>query len=74
MCSFHLHIQAADIYYGEFMRLFTHYTFRESLSWRKEKEQPKPLKTNKSRIKWREYYFKETTRFNLKQFFSSMKV
>jgi hypothetical protein len=66
--------RVADIYFGEFMRLFTHYTFRESLNWRKENEQPKPLKTNKSKIKWWEDYFKDTPRFNLKQFFSSMKV
>jgi phosphatidylserine/phosphatidylglycerophosphate/cardiolipin synthase-like enzyme len=33
----------ADIYLGEFMRLFTHHSFRESLQWRDPDEPPKPL-------------------------------
>lgn len=36
----------ADIYFGEFMRLFSHYSFRESLQWRKPTDPPKPLRTD----------------------------
>ena len=66
--------RVADIYFGEFMRLFTHYTFRESLPWRKKNEPPKPLKTNQSEVKWWDDYFKDTPRFHLKQFFSKTKI
>jgi len=38
--------RVADIYLGEFMRLFSHYSFRESLEWRKPNEPPKPLSTD----------------------------
>lgn len=38
--------RVADIYLGEFMRLFSHYSFRESLTWRKADEPPKPLRTD----------------------------
>jgi len=37
--------RVADIYLGEFMRLFSHHSFRESLQWRKPNEPPKPLDT-----------------------------
>lgn len=36
--------RVADIYFGEFMRLFSHFSFRESLEWRKINEAPKPLR------------------------------
>jgi phosphatidylserine/phosphatidylglycerophosphate/cardiolipin synthase-like enzyme len=65
--------RVADIYFGEFMRLFTHYTFRESLTFRK-RNAPKPLKTNESEIKWWDDYFKNTPRFHLKKFFSETKI
>ena len=38
--------RVADIYLGEFMRLFSHFSFRESLNWRKPNEPPKPLRTD----------------------------
>ena len=38
--------RVADIYFGEFMRLFSHFSFRESLNWRKADEPPKPLRTD----------------------------
>ena len=38
--------RVADIYLGEFMRLWSHHSFRESLQWRKPAEQPKPLRTD----------------------------
>ncbi|PZU21637.1 MAG: hypothetical protein DI622_06670, partial [Chryseobacterium sp.] len=34
----------ADIYLGEFMRLFSHFSFRESLQWRDLNGPPKPLR------------------------------
>lgn len=37
--------RVADIYLGEFMRLFSHFSFRESLQWRNINEPPKPLST-----------------------------
>lgn len=37
--------RVADIYIGEFMRLFSHHSFRKSLQWRKPNEPPKPLIT-----------------------------
>jgi phosphatidylserine/phosphatidylglycerophosphate/cardiolipin synthase-like enzyme len=45
--------RVADIYLGEFMRLFSHHSFRESLKWRKPDEKPKYLKTDDW---WRDYY------------------
>lgn len=38
--------RVADIYFGEFMRLFSHFSFRESLKWRKPDDPPKPLRTD----------------------------
>ena len=39
--------RVADIYLGEFMRLFSHFSFRESLTWRKTVDNPpKPLRTD----------------------------
>jgi phosphatidylserine/phosphatidylglycerophosphate/cardiolipin synthase-like enzyme len=37
--------RVADIYLGEFMRLFSHHAFRESLAWRPDSAPPKPLST-----------------------------
>lgn len=45
--------RVADIYFGEFMRLFTHFSFRESLKWRKKNDPPKALRTDDW---WREYF------------------
>ena len=46
--------RVADIYLGEFMRLFTHHAFRESLQWRRSDDrQPRWLRTDDW---WREYY------------------
>lgn len=38
--------RVADIYFGEFMRLFSHFSFRESLQWRSIDDPPKPLRTD----------------------------
>lgn len=45
--------RVADIYLGEFMRLFSHFSFRESLKWRSADEPPKPLRTDDW---WRESF------------------
>lgn len=45
--------RVADIYLGEFMRLWSHHAFRESLQWRKPNEPPKPLRTDEW---WREAF------------------
>jgi phosphatidylserine/phosphatidylglycerophosphate/cardiolipin synthase-like enzyme len=45
--------RVADIYLGEFMRLYSHHTFRESLQWRDSKQPPKPLRTD---AWWRDYF------------------
>jgi len=38
--------RVADIYLGEFMRLYSHHAFRESLQWRDPDESPKSLRTD----------------------------
>jgi phosphatidylserine/phosphatidylglycerophosphate/cardiolipin synthase-like enzyme len=48
-----LNTRLSDIYLGEYMRLFSHHSFRESLKWRKPDEKPKYLKTDDC---WRDYY------------------
>lgn len=45
--------RVADIYLGEFMRLYTHHAFRESLQWRRKEKQPKALRTDDW---WRDYF------------------
>ncbi|MBE0686585.1 MAG: hypothetical protein IH585_11355 [Anaerolineaceae bacterium] len=45
--------RVADIYLGEFMRLYSHFAFRESLQWRKPDDPPKPLRTDDW---WRDYF------------------
>ncbi|PKO05823.1 MAG: hypothetical protein CVU41_10410 [Chloroflexi bacterium HGW-Chloroflexi-3] len=45
--------RVADIYLGEFMRLYSHFAFRESLQWRKPDDPPKPLRTDDW---WQDYY------------------
>ncbi|WP_338832031.1 phospholipase D-like domain-containing protein [Bradyrhizobium sp. 27S5] len=43
----------ADIYFGEYMRLYSHHAFRESLKWRDDKKPPKPLEHGDW---WRDYF------------------
>jgi len=50
--------RVADIYLGEFMRLYSHFAFRESLQWRKQDDPPKPLRTDD----WWQDYFGNTPR------------
>ncbi len=58
--------RVADIYLGEFMRLFSHHAFRESLQWRKPDDPPKPLRTDA----WWTDYFGNTPRSTRRKYFS----
>lgn len=61
--------RVADIYLGEYMRLFSHHAFRESLKWRKLNEQPKPLRTDD----WWTDNFGDTPRSSRRKFFAKVK-
>lgn len=61
--------RVADIYMGEYMRLFSHFSFRESLKWRKADEQPKPLRTDN----WWSDNFGNTSRSRRREFFCAGK-
>jgi phosphatidylserine/phosphatidylglycerophosphate/cardiolipin synthase-like enzyme len=56
----------ADIYLGEFMRMFSHHAFRESLKWRDPDDPPKPLRTDD----WWRDYFGQTPRSTRRRFFA----
>lgn len=45
--------RVADIYFGEFMRLYSHHAFRETLTWPGHKKPPKPLELGDW---WRDYF------------------
>ncbi|HSM25833.1 MAG TPA: phospholipase D-like domain-containing protein, partial [Anaerolineaceae bacterium] len=50
--------RVADIYLGEFMRMYSHFAFRESLQWRKPDDPPKHLRSDE----WWRDDFGDTTR------------
>jgi phosphatidylserine/phosphatidylglycerophosphate/cardiolipin synthase-like enzyme len=58
--------RVADIYLGEFMRLWTHHAFRESLQWRSPDDPPKPLRTDD----WWRDAFGDTERATRRKFFA----
>jgi phosphatidylserine/phosphatidylglycerophosphate/cardiolipin synthase-like enzyme len=60
--------RVADIYLGEFMRLYSHHAFRESLQWRTPDEPPKPLSTGD----WWQDYFGNTERAVRRRFFARL--
>jgi phosphatidylserine/phosphatidylglycerophosphate/cardiolipin synthase-like enzyme len=62
--------RVADIYLGEFMRLYSHHAFRESLQWRNPNDPPKPLRTDDW---WRDYYG-QTPRSTRRKFFARSPV
>jgi phosphatidylserine/phosphatidylglycerophosphate/cardiolipin synthase-like enzyme len=62
--------RVADIYLGEFMRLYSHHAFRESLQWRDPDDPPKPLKTDDW---WREY-FGQTPRSTRRKYFARSQI
>lgn len=57
----------ADIYLGEYMRLWSHHAFRESLPWRELDDRPKHLKTDD----WWRDYFKPTERKARREYFAA---
>ena len=59
--------RVADIYMGEYMRLFSHFSFRESLQWRAPNDPPKPLRTDN----WWSDSFGNTERSSRRQYFST---
>jgi phosphatidylserine/phosphatidylglycerophosphate/cardiolipin synthase-like enzyme len=58
--------RVADIYLGEFMRLYSHHAFRESLQWRDPDDPPKPLRTDD----WWRDYFGQTPRSTRRKYFA----
>ncbi|MBS3908561.1 MAG: hypothetical protein KGZ93_02855 [Actinobacteria bacterium] len=62
--------RVADIYLCEFMRMFSHFAFRESLQWRDANEPPKPLRTDD----WWRDYFGNTPRSSRRKFFARSQV
>ncbi len=58
--------RVADIYLGEFMRLYSHHAFRESLQWREPGDPPKPLRLDD----WWIDYFGDTARSSRRRFFA----
>lgn len=62
--------RVADIYLGEFMRLYSHHAFRESLKWRDPNEPPKHLRTDS----WWRDYFGDNERSTRRKFFARSTV
>jgi phosphatidylserine/phosphatidylglycerophosphate/cardiolipin synthase-like enzyme len=58
--------RVADIYLGEFMRLYSHHAFRESLTFPNANANPKPLRTDD----WWRDYFGGTPRSSRREFFA----
>ncbi len=56
----------ADIYLGEFMRLYSHHAFRESLQWRDKNDRPKFLRVDD----WWKDYYKNNSRKARRLFFA----
>jgi phosphatidylserine/phosphatidylglycerophosphate/cardiolipin synthase-like enzyme len=62
--------RVADIYLGEFMRLYTHHAFRESLTFAGPPRPPKPLDTGD----WWRDSFGQTPRSTRRKFFARSQV
>lgn len=62
--------RVADIYMGEYMRLFSHFSFRESLKWRSPNDPPKPLRTDN----WWADSFGNTERSARREYFSTAAI
>ena len=60
--------RVADVYLGEFMRLFSHHAFRESLQWRDPNDPPKPLRTDN----WWQDYFGVSDRSIRREYFARL--
>lgn len=59
-------LRVADIYLAEFMRLYSHHAFRESLKWRDPNEPPKALRIDD----WWRDYFGESERSVRRKYFA----
>ena len=62
--------RVTDIYLGEFIRLYGHYAFRESLQFREPDDPPKPLRTDD----WWRDYFGKTERSVRRKFFARVEA
>ena len=62
--------KVADIYFGEYFRLYSHHAFRESLKWRKAGNKPKNLSVDD----WWEDHFGDTQRAYKRIYFSKVHV
>ena len=60
----------ADIYFGEYFRLYSHHAFRESLKWREQGNKPKDLSIED----WWSDHFGETQRAYKRIYFSKVSV
>ena len=60
--------RVADVYLGEFMRLYTHHAFRESLRFRSPDDPPKFLRTDD----WWRDYFGQTPRATRRRYFARL--
>ena len=60
--------RVADIYFGEFVRLFSHFSFRESLKFRKPGNPPKPLRIDD----WWETSFGDTPNSAKRKYFAQV--
>ena len=60
--------RVADIYFGEFVRLFSHFSFRESLKFRKPGNPPKPLRIDD----WWETSFGDTANSAKRKYFAQV--
>jgi phosphatidylserine/phosphatidylglycerophosphate/cardiolipin synthase-like enzyme len=58
--------RVADVYLGEFMRLYSHHAFRESLQRRASDDQPKHLSVDD----WWKGYFGNTARSRRRKYFA----
>ncbi|MCK5116460.1 MAG: hypothetical protein KAR44_07645 [Candidatus Aegiribacteria sp.] len=62
--------RVADIYLCEFMRLYSHHAFRESLKWRESNNPPKALRIDD----WWRGYFGMTPRSTRRKYFARSQV
>lgn len=60
--------RTADIHLGEYMRLWSHHAFRESLAWRDDDDRPKYLRTDE----WWRDSFGATERRARREYFAPL--
>ena len=62
--------RVADVYLGEYMRLYSHHAFREWLNRQGPNVTPKPLRTDN----WWNGYFGNTARSTRRKFFARVET